>query len=85
MVWKKFTGLHRVLTPTQLNTFGIIRARLQARPSHPIPVSDLTNALVEEWSKILMSTLLNLVENLPRSLEAVIAAKGGNIILSLVD
>lgn len=48
-------------------------------------MSDLTNALVEEWSKILMSTLLNLVENLPRSLEAVIAAKGGNIILSLVD
>jgi len=33
--------------------------------------------LLEEWSKIPINTLLNLVESLPRRVEAVIAAKGG--------
>jgi len=41
-------------------------------------VADLTNALKEEWSKIPINTLLNLVESLPRRVEAaVIAANGG--------
>ena len=40
-------------------------------------MSDLTNVLLEEWSKIPINTLLNLVESLPRTVEAVIAAKGG--------
>ena len=40
-------------------------------------VSDLTNALLEEWSTIPINTLLNLVERLPRRGEAVVAAKGG--------
>jgi len=33
-------------------------------------VSDLTNALLEEWSKIPINALLNLVESLPRRVEA---------------
>jgi len=49
--------------------------RLRARPSCPTSVPDLTNTLLEEWSKILINTLLNPVENLPRRVEAVIAAK----------
>jgi len=48
--------------------------RLQARPSRPTSVSDLTNALLEEWSKIPMNTLLNLVESSPRRVKA---SKGG--------
>jgi len=40
-------------------------------------VSDLTNALLEEWSKIPINTLINLMESLPRRVEAFIAAKGG--------
>jgi len=40
-------------------------------------VPDLTNALLEEWSKIPINTLLNLVESLPRRVEPDIAAKGG--------
>ena len=40
-------------------------------------VSDLTNALLEEWSNIPIDTLLNLVDSLLRRVEAVIAAKGG--------
>ncbi|KAL7873868.1 hypothetical protein AOLI_G00129390 [Acnodon oligacanthus] len=50
--------------------------RLRARSSRPTSVSDLTNALLEERSKIPMNTLLTLVESLPRRAEAVIAAKG---------
>ena len=53
-----------------------LQQRLRARPSRPTSVSDLTNALLEEWSKIPINTLLNLVESLPRRVEAVIAAKG---------
>ena len=54
-----------------------LERRLRARPSRPTSVCDLTNALLEEWSKIPINTLLNLVESLPRRVEAVIAAKGG--------
>uniref|UniRef100_A0A3P8SGA8 Tc1-like transposase DDE domain-containing protein n=1 Tax=Amphiprion percula TaxID=161767 RepID=A0A3P8SGA8_AMPPE len=54
-----------------------LERRLRARPSGPTSVCDLTNALLEEWSKIPINTLLNLVDSLPRRVEAVIAAKGG--------
>ena len=54
-----------------------LERRLRARPSCPTSVCYLTNALLEEWSKIPINILLNLVESLPRRVEAVIAAKGG--------
>ena len=54
-----------------------LQRRLRARPSCPTSVSDLTNVFLEEWAKIPINTLLNLVESLPRRVEAVIAAKGG--------
>jgi len=54
-----------------------LERRLRARPSRPTSVHDLTDAILEEWSRIPMNTLLNLVESLPRRVEAVIAAKGG--------
>ena len=47
-----------------------LERKLKARPSHPTSVSDLTNALLEEWSKIPIKMLLNLVEILPRRVEA---------------
>ena len=63
-----------------------IERRLRARPSCPTSVPDLTNALLEEWSNIPIDTLLNLVDGLPRRVEAVIAAKGGaNSILNPPD
>ena len=52
-----------------------LEQRLRARSSCPTSVCDLTNALLEEWSKIPINTLLNLVESLLRRVEAVIAAK----------
>ena len=48
---------------------------IQAFLSTSVP--DLINALLEEWSNIPTDTLLNLVDSLPRRVEAVIAAKGG--------
>uniref|UniRef100_A0A3B4DAI0 Tc1-like transposase DDE domain-containing protein n=1 Tax=Pygocentrus nattereri TaxID=42514 RepID=A0A3B4DAI0_PYGNA len=48
--------------------------KLRVRPSCPTSVSDLTNALLEEWSKISVNTFLTLVESLPRRVEAVIAS-----------
>ena len=56
--------------------------RLRVRPSRPTSVPDLTNALLDEWAKIPTDRLQNLVESLPRRVEAVVAAKGGtNFIL----
>ncbi|KAK3512687.1 hypothetical protein QTP70_023168, partial [Hemibagrus guttatus] len=54
-----------------------LERRLRARPSRPTSVHELTNVLLEERSNIPTNTLLNLVESLPRRVEAVIAAKGG--------
>ncbi|KAK7899416.1 hypothetical protein WMY93_020269 [Mugilogobius chulae] len=52
-----------------------LERRLRARPSRPTSVCDLTNALLEEWSKIPINTLLNHVDSLPRRVEAVIVIK----------
>ena len=53
-----------------------LERRLRARPSRPTSVPDLINALQNEWAPIPTETLQNLVEGLPRRVEAVIAAKG---------
>ena len=47
----------------------------QAFSSTSVP--DLTNAHLEEWSKFHIDTTLNLIDNLPIKIEAVIAAKNG--------
>ena len=69
------TGLHRALTSTTLNTFGMNWNA--ARPNRPISVPDLTNAVVAERKKIPAAMLQHLVESLPRRVEAVMAAKEG--------
>ena len=50
---------------------------LQARPNRPTSVSHLTNNLVAEWKQVPAAMFQHLEENLPRSVEAVKAAKGG--------
>ena len=64
------TGLHRVLTSTKLER------RRRARASRPTSVCDLTNANLEEWSKIPINTHLNLVETLPRRVKSSYSCKG---------
>ncbi|KAL0151306.1 hypothetical protein M9458_053497 [Cirrhinus mrigala] len=82
--WMTESGVDELDWPTQspdLNPiehlWDELERRLKARPSRPTSVCDLTNALLEEWSKIPINTLLNFVDSLPRRVEAVIAAKGG--------
>lgn len=82
--WMTETGVDELYWPAQSPDLNPIQPlwdelerRMRARPSRPTSVCDLTNALLEEWSKIPMNTLLNLVDSLPRRVEAVIAAKGG--------
>ena len=54
-----------------------LELRLQPRPNRPPPVPDLTNALTAEWKQVHAAMFRHLVENFPRRVEAVIAAKGG--------
>ena len=53
-----------------------LEPRLRARPNRPTSVPDLANALVAEWKPV-PAAMFQLVESLPRRVEAVIAAKGG--------
>ena len=66
-------SVHRELYGTGLHA----ATGFQSRPSCPTSVCDLTNVLLEEWSKILINTLLNLEKSPPGRVEAVMAAKGG--------
>jgi hypothetical protein len=54
-----------------------LERQLRARPNHATSVPDLTNALVAEWKQVPTAMFQHIVENLPRRVEAVIAAKGG--------
>uniref|UniRef100_A0A8K9WU79 SAM domain-containing protein n=2 Tax=Oncorhynchus mykiss TaxID=8022 RepID=A0A8K9WU79_ONCMY len=78
-VWKNLTGLHRALTSTPSDIFGIVlERRLRARPNRPASVPDLTNTIVAEWKQVPAEMFQHLVKNLPRRVEAVIAAKGAD-------
>ncbi|KAK3525642.1 hypothetical protein QTP70_002551 [Hemibagrus guttatus] len=82
--WMSEFGVEELDWPAQSPDLNLIEhlwdeleRRLRARPSRPTSVPDLTNVFLVEWSKIPINTLLNLVESVPRRVEAVIAAKGG--------
>ncbi|KAK3553746.1 hypothetical protein QTP70_007607 [Hemibagrus guttatus] len=82
--WMREFGVEELARPAQspdLNPiehlWDELERRLRARPSCPTSAPDLTNVLLEERSNIPINTLLNLVESLPKRVEAVIAAKGG--------
>ena len=51
--------------------------QLRARPNRLTPMPDLTNAPVAEWKQVSAAIYQHLVENLPRRVQAVVAAKGG--------
>ena len=79
-VWCGWTWLACTTWPQPEHLWDALEWRLRARPSSPTSVCDLTNALMEEWSKIPINTLLNIMESLPRRAEAVRAAKGRPIL-----
>ena len=80
--WMEESGVDELDWPAQSPDLNLIEdlwdeleQRLRTRPSGPTSVFDLTNVLLEEWSKIPINSLLNLVDSLPRRVEAVLAAK----------
>ncbi len=54
-----------------------LEQRFRARTFRSTSGSDLTNALLDEWAKTPTETLQNLLESLPRRVEAVVAVKVG--------
>ena len=65
-VWMNLTGLHRALTSTPSNTFGMnwnANCETALIAHHQCP--DLTNALVAEWKQIPAAMLQHLVEVFP--------------------
>jgi hypothetical protein len=74
-VWKTLTGLHRVLTSTPTNTFGM-NCNVNSEPGliFPTSVPDLTNDLVAERKQVPAEMFQHLVESLPRIVDVVIAA-----------
>ena len=76
-VWKNLTSLHRALTSTPSNTFGM-NWNADYEPNlitqHQWPTSLML--YVAEWKQIPAAMFQHLVESLPRRVETVIAAKG---------
>ena len=57
--WMSKFGVEELDWPTQISDLNLIEHlcdELERKPSRPTSVSDLTNALLEEWSKIPIST-----------------------------
>ena len=82
--WMSEFGVEELYWPAKIpalnpleHLWNELEWRLRASPSDPTSVPDLTNALLEEWSNIPIDTPLNLVDSLPRRVEASIAAKDG--------
>ena len=54
-----------------------LERRLRSQPNRPSSLPALTSTLMDIWKSIPMVTYQNLVESLPRRVQAVIDAKGG--------
>jgi hypothetical protein len=74
-------GLHRALTSTPLNTFGLNWNVV----CEPTSASDLSHALVAEWKQVPTALYQHLMESLPRRVEAVIAAKEAQLHINAHD
>ena len=76
-MWNNLIGLHRALTSTPSNTFGM-NWNADCEPGLIAQHQCLTSLmLVAEWKQVPAAIFQHLVESLPRRMEAVIAAKGG--------
>ena len=75
-VWKNLTGLHRALTSTPLNTFGM-NWNSNYEPGL-IALHQCPTSLMLLWHQSVPAAMFQLLlEILPRRVEAVIAANGG--------
>ena len=55
-----------------------LKNRMKKYPNPPKGVHELWERVAEEWNKITPETCQNLIESMPRRIEAVIKAKGGH-------
>lgn len=85
MAWFEHQGIHVLDWPAQspdLNPIEHLWTKLKRRlgeyPEPPEGNLKLEHRVKEVWAKILVSTCQALVESMPRRIEAVLKAKGGN-------
>ena len=62
-----------------------LERRLRARPNRTTSVPNLTNALAAEWNQVSAAVFEHLVESLPSRVEAVIVAKGDQLLINAHD
>jgi hypothetical protein len=60
------------------NLWDHLDCQIRKRKPSPVSMQDLINAVRDEWAKISVETVRNLILSLPRRVEAVIKAKGKN-------
>jgi hypothetical protein len=53
--------------------------KLKSRTPVPANLRDLSVAVIQEWQEIDRAVIQDLFEGMPRRMEAVIQARGGNI------
>lgn len=79
---KKITCLDWPAQSPDLNPiehlWGELKRRLGRYEEHPKGVGELWERINDQWLKIPLSSCQNLIESMPRRIEAVVAAKGGN-------
>jgi hypothetical protein len=82
--WEQAQGIHRVDWPAQSSDLNPIEhlwdhldRRLRERGHLPTSCAEMAAALQEEWGRIPLDVVRNLVSDVPSRTRAVIDAKGG--------
>ena len=73
-----YNGLHSLQTLIQLNISGNIKRRLGEYETPPDGMLELWERVEAEWDNIPAEVCQNLIESMPRRIEAVLKAKGGH-------
>jgi len=60
------------------NLWGYIKKKLRKRTNKPSSFNQLFDFILEEWNAVPSQILVNLIESMPRRIEAVIKNKGGS-------
>lgn len=83
--WKEAQGIRVLPWPGQSpdmnpieNVWHIIQQKMAKRPRKPSNKAELVSAVTEEWLNIPQETINDLIDSMPRRLEALHASKGGS-------
>ena len=79
MIFKSYHGQHSLQTLNPIeHLWDHLKRQLRKYDTSPHGVHELWNRLVEEWNEIPLEVCQNLIESMPRRIQAVIRAKGGH-------